>query len=79
MATRKRNIKGHTVIYEDDAKYGADYLSYDLDYEEAEIFFRHARMHGSAKFEDDDDRNYTLKRNSDGTYTLSRRKSGGWF
>lgn len=76
---KKRQIKGYTVFYNEDSVEGANYLDHDLDYKEAEVFFRAARERGSVDFEDDNDRDFTLKRNSDGTYTLIRRKSSGWF
>ena len=75
----KQNVHGFMVYGAKDAKYGIDYLDYDLDYEEAKVFFKTARYSGSAQFEDDQDRNYTLKYNGDGTYTVERRKSSSWW
>jgi len=67
-------IHGFKVKYEENAKGGIDYLLYDLDREEAKVFFDQARAHKYAKFEDDREGQYTLAYNSDGTYTLIRRK-----
>jgi len=66
-------IHGFKVKYEDNAKAGIDYLRYDLDSEEARVFFNQAKLKKYAKFEDDDDRQFTLSYSSDGTYTLIRR------
>jgi len=75
-----RDIHGHTVTGEDDVVKGMDYLDYDLQYDEAQVIFEQAKAHGQAQFEDGQERNFTLKHNSDGTYTISsRKKSGGFF
>ena len=66
-------IHGFKVKYEDNAKVGIDYLLYDLDSEEARVFFNQAKLKKYAKFEDDQDRQFTLSYNLDGTYTLIRR------
>jgi len=66
-------IHGFKVKYEDNAKEGVDYLLYDLDREEAKVFFEQARLRGYSQFEDDREGQYTLSYNQDGTYTLIRR------
>lgn len=66
-------IHGFKVKYEDNARAGIDYLLYDLDSEEARVFFSQAKLKKYAKFEDDQDRQFTLSYNLDGTYTLIRR------
>ncbi len=66
-------IHGLKVKYEDNAKEGVDYLIYDLDREEAKVFFEQARLRGYSQFEDDREGQYTLSYNQDGTYTLIRR------
>lgn len=63
---------GFTITYEDNSYEGVKYLRDDLDSEEARVFFDQARMRGYAKFEDDDDRQYTLFYKS-GIYNLVRR------
>ena len=73
MSLKKTNIHGAPVYFEDNAKAGAEHLAYDLQYEEAVVFFRHARAYGSAQFEDDQERQFTLVYNSDGTYLIKRR------
>lgn len=67
------SIHGFRVKYEDNARTGRDYLLYDLDREEAWVFFEHARTKKYAKFEDDREGQYTLSYNHDGTYILVRR------
>ncbi|MCX7778966.1 MAG: hypothetical protein N2259_01860 [Patescibacteria group bacterium] len=73
MALQKTIIHGTPVYFEDNAKAGAEHLAYDLQYEEAAVFFRHARAYGSAQFEDDQERQFILLRNPDGTYLIKRR------
>lgn len=68
----KTTVHGFSVIYEEKAKTGIEYLRDDLDYKEARVFFDQARQRGSAPFEDDEDRQYTLFYKA-GTYTLARR------
>ncbi|MFH0952115.1 MAG: hypothetical protein V1838_02890 [Patescibacteria group bacterium] len=78
---KKQDVHGFKVFFEKDAQKGVNYLDHDLDYKEAEIFFRNAKFRGETQFEDDDDRDYdlTYDRNK-GTYTvIKRKKSGGWF
>lgn len=79
MASHKRDVHGHTVLGEDNALNGIDYLDHDLDFKEAEVFFKQARYKGQVEFEDDKDRDFTLIYNQDGTYAVELRKSGGWF
>ena len=66
-------IHGYKVKYEDNAYSGVDYLKNDLDSKEASVFFNEARRRSQAPFEDDDDRDFILSRNSDGSYYLRRR------
>lgn len=54
------NVHGFTVVYEENARPGVDYLMSDLDSNEARVFFDQARLKGSAPFEDDSERQYTL-------------------
>jgi len=68
----KTNIHGFNVIFEENAAEGVRYLRDDLDFEEARVFFDQARSRGSAEFEDDEDRQYTLFYR-DNIYTLARR------
>jgi hypothetical protein len=65
-------LHGFPVQYEDNAFEGIRYLRDDLDYNEARVFFDQARERGSAPFEDDADRQYTLLYRA-GVYTLVRR------
>lgn len=79
----KFNIHGAIVYYEDEAKVGVEYLAYDLQYEEAAVFFRQAKAGRPAQFEVDrggTEYQFTLSYNPNGTYTLQRRRqSSGWF
>ena len=81
MSDIKQDVHGHTVRGESDTKNGINYLDHKLDRGEAEVFFKQAKTHGSAEFEDEKGRNYTLIRNSNATYTVEKRKDsgGGWF
>ncbi len=81
MSIKDRDVHGHKVSGEDDAKEGINYLDHDIQYKEAEVFFDQARQKGLAQFEDDQGRNYTLIYNKDGTYRIERRSadSSGWF
>lgn len=80
-----RDIHGHKVLGEDDVVAGMDYLDYNLQFPEAEVFFKTAKNSGAAQFEDAHDRQFTLKHNHDGTYQLTSREKGGkgffsgWF
>lgn len=76
MATKKENIHGFPVIFDEKDIDGIRYLRDDLQYNEAKTLFDAARFRGEAQFEDDYDRDWTLKYNSsEGTYTLIRRQS----
>ena len=66
-------VRGFKVSYEDSAKKGIDYLLYDLDQEEAKVFFEQAKQKKEARFEDDEERQFTLSYSPDGSYTLGRR------
>ncbi|MDP1629473.1 MAG: hypothetical protein Q8L57_02530 [bacterium] len=69
---QKTAIYNFTVIYEENAKEGARHLREDLSFDEARVFFDQARLRGSAQFEDDEDRQYTLIYQN-GVYVLTRR------
>ena len=69
---QKTTVHGFSVAYEDNAYPGIGHLRDDLDYEEAKVFFNQARSQGSAKLEDDEDRQFTLIYQN-GSYTLVRR------
>ena len=70
--TQKRQIHGHWVMFEENAKPGIHYLEYELQAKEALVFFDQAKQHGSAEFEDSYRHNFTLSYYHDG-YTLVRR------
>lgn len=69
----EKYIHGFKVEYEDDVEKGINYLLYDLDREEAGVFFSQAKLRKYAKFEDDYEGQYTLTYNRDRTYSLTRR------
>lgn len=78
----RRDIHGHVVYGEDDAKDGLNYLDYDLQKDEAEVFFRQAKLRGDAEFEDEHERQFTLIYDrGKGAYRVGRRPAsgGGWF
>ena len=79
MSDISQDVHGHKVLGDKKARDGINYLDHRLDYKEADVFFERARIKGSVQFEDDKGRNFTLKRNSDGTYTVEKRKSSGWW
>lgn len=68
----KINVHGFNVVCEENAAEGIRYLRDDLDFNEARVFFDHARTKGFAEFEDDEDRQYTLFYKG-GSYTLAGR------
>jgi len=79
---QKRDIHGHVVYGDEDAKEGLNYLDYDLQTPEAEVFFKQAKLKGTAQFEDDHERQFTLSFDRLKTaYRVERRASGGggWF
>lgn len=71
MAT-ETTVHGFKVRYEEENSEGIKYLRDDLSYEEAKVFFDQAKIKGSAQFEDDLDRDFTLLYQS-GVYVLMRR------
>jgi len=74
MAIKKETIHGFWVTFEEELRDGVRYLRDDLQYKEAKTLFDAARLNGSAEFEDDYDRDWSLIYNRDGTYTLIRRQ-----
>lgn len=79
---QKRDIHGHVVYGEEDAHDGLNYLDYDLQQAEAEVFFKQAKLKGAAEFEADHERQFTLVYDRGaGSYRVERRQSGGggWF
>lgn len=76
------NVHGVRIRYDKTTEHGIYYLKNDLSANEAKVIIEHARTRGSAEFEDDQDRDYTLTRGADGTFTLVLRQetgTGGWF
>jgi len=75
MAIKKETIHGFWVTFEEELRDGVRYLRDDLQYKEAKTLFDAARLNGSAEFEDDYDRDWSLIHNrGNGTYTLIRRQ-----
>ena len=74
MAIKKQQIHGYWVKFDEGVKEGIRYLRDDLQRNEAKTLFEAARLRGEAEFEDDQDRDWTLIYNRDGTFTLIRRK-----
>ncbi len=48
----KTRVKGHIVEHDENVSRGIRYLIYEIDAEQAKVFFSHALSHGSAIFED---------------------------
>lgn len=67
----------YRLKYEDqetNVSYGVQYLQYDLQPEEAKVFFEQAKIKGQSQFEDDYERQFTLKYEyGDDSYTLIKR------
>lgn len=74
MADEKKETTAHGyhLDYDNDTYRGMDHLKRDLDKNEARVFFDQARRRGSAQFEDDSDRQFTLTY-KDGKYNVTRR------
>jgi len=65
-------IHGYKTRYEEDAQWGVNYLLYDLDRDEASVFFEQARIKRYAKFEDKQNNQYTLSYSPEGIFTLTK-------
>lgn len=68
----KTAVHDYTVSYEENAHEGIRHLRDDLSADEAKVFFHQAKATGSAQFEDDHDRDFTLFYQNGG-YALVRR------
>jgi hypothetical protein len=67
-------IREFRVKYEENEQGGINYLLYDLDANEARVFFDEAKLKKYAEFEDDKEGQYTLSYNlADNSYTLIKR------
>ena len=68
-------INGRKIYYEDseNGRQGIKHLREDLQDEETEPLFSHARQHGSASFEDDHERQFSVVKKPNGTYELQSR------
>lgn len=66
-------IHGYSVRYSDATRPGMDYLGHDLDRDEAEVIFEHAKRHGEAPFEDDHNRDFLLIHDDAREYHIERR------
>ena len=75
MAVKKEQVHGYWLIFEEEIRDGVRHLRDDLQAGEAKTIFDAARIDGTAEFEDDQDRDWTLIYNrQDGNYTLIRRQ-----
>ena len=78
MSIIKERVHNFLLQYEEDMLDGVKYLRDDLQEQEAKTIFDAAHFNGSAEFEDDTDRDWTLLYNrGDGTYTLIRLQDDG--
>jgi hypothetical protein len=74
MAIKKEQVYGYWVLFEEEFRNGINYLENDLQVNEAKTIFSAAKLNGSAEFEDDQDRDWTLIYNrQDYNYTLVKR------
>ena len=69
---QKTTVHGHPVAYEENAAEGIRHLRDDLDAIETRVYFDQAHSKGSAEFEDDEDRQFTLIYQN-GSYVMVRR------
>jgi len=71
---KKDYLYGYYVEYDDETAYdGFSYLRDRLDRNEVQVFFNEAYRSGKADFEDDYGRNFSLVRNSSGTFSVIKR------
>jgi len=75
MEIKKERVHGFWVRFEQDLREGIRYLGSDLQREEAKTLFDAARLRGSAEFEDDEDRDWSLMYiRGDNSYVLTLRQ-----
>ena len=75
MAVKKEQVHGYWLVFEEELRDGVRHLRDDLQSGEAKTIFDAARFDGTAEFEDDQDRDWTIIYNrQDGNYTLIRRQ-----
>jgi hypothetical protein len=75
MAVKKEQVHGYWLVFEEELRDGVRHLRDDLQAGEAKTIFDAARIDGTAEFEDDQDRDWTIIYNrQDGNYTLIRRQ-----
>jgi len=75
MEIKTEKVYGFLVRFEQDLREGIRYLRDDLQKEEAKTLFDAARLRGSAEFEDDEDRDWTLMYvRGDNAYVLTLRQ-----
>jgi hypothetical protein len=72
---KRESIYGYTLYYKDEDRKGMQYLNSDLQSREVKPLFEYAQHHKSAgaEFEDDEDRDYTIKYVGSNKYMLERR------
>jgi len=66
-------LHGHQVEHDEGDHHGYDYLAHKIQAEEAEVLFHHAKAHGSAQFETQTGKNYSVVHNDNGTFTIKKR------
>jgi hypothetical protein len=67
----RKNIHGHVVHGDESVEKGFYYLTYEIDSKEAEILFKQAKLHGTAEFQDRENRLFMIAYNrNDSTYRL---------
>lgn len=72
--TKKEQVHGFWVTFEESAEFGVHFLQNNLDLNEVKPFFHEAQRLGFANFEDQSGVDFKITYNrADNTYTVSRR------
>ena len=70
----RTEIDGHPVYYNDEDDHGVEYLSRKIDRGETKVLFDYAKTHGTAEFETQGGKNYSLVHNNEkGNYEIVKR------
>ena len=73
LKMNKKNIRGYSVNYDDNAIKAFDHLAYVLSIEETDSLFDSARLSSKIHFEDRLGRNFTLIYKNNGNFELKKR------
>jgi hypothetical protein len=71
---QRTEIDGHPVYHDDEDHHGVEYLNSKIDRNEAKVLFDYAKTHGTAEFETQGGKNYSLVHNNEkGNYEIVKR------